>query len=333
MIDAQEHVKYSVVVPLYNERENILPLYEELRDTLESLGSTFECLFVDDGSADESGQLLRDIARQDNRVIVVTLPWNSGKSAALRAGFDVAMGDYIITMDGDLQHSASDIPRFVEKLEAGNDIVCGRRSRHEEISWLQQVTNRAANWASAKLSGVQIHDFGSGFKAYRRELIAQLPVYGELQRLIPIMALRRGRRICEIPITVSPRESGVSKYGLRQKVPFVFDLLTVRFLTAYLSRPLHFFGTAGVVAASTGGVIALWLMVETLLQHTAVLQEHGPMMFFATVLILAGIQLFAVGLLAELQVRHYHDRLSGHPPYTVTRSGHGAKKNEESVQR
>jgi hypothetical protein len=161
-------------------------------------------------------------------------------------------------------------------------------------------------------------------------LIVQLPLYGELQRLIPIMALRKGRRICEIPITVSPRASGVSKFGLLQKVPFFFDLLTVRFLTSYLSRPMHFFGTAGIAAAAAGGGIALWLMVETLLQHTVVFQEHGPMMFFATVLILAGIQLFAVGLLAEMQVRHYHDRLSGHPPYTVT-GRHTVEKNEETV--
>jgi hypothetical protein len=329
MEDGPKQVKYSVVVPLYNERANILQLYEALRDTLEALGSPFECVLVDDGSTDESAHLLQGLASEDSRIVVVTLPWNSGKSAALRAAFDVARGDYIVTMDGDLQHSASDIPRFVENLEAGNDIVCGRRMEHTEISWPQQVANRAANWALAKLSGVPIHDFGSGYKAYRRELIVQLPLYGELQRLIPIMALRRGRRICEIPIVVAPRKSGVSKYGLLQKLPFLFDLITVRFLTSYMSRPMHFFGTAGIAASFVGVGIAAWLMIETLLQHTVVFQEHGPMMFFATVLILAGIQLFAIGLLAEMQVRHYHDRLSGHPPYTVTRSRSIADENAE----
>ena len=175
MTDVREPVKYSVVVPLYNERESILPLYENLRDTLEALGAAFECVFVDDGSTDESAHLLREIAVQDERVTVVTLPWNSGKSAALGAAFDVALGDYIITMDGDLQHSSADIPRFIEKLDNGYDIVCGRRMEHADISWLEQVGNRAANWITAKLSGVRIHDFGSGFKAYRRELIAQMP--------------------------------------------------------------------------------------------------------------------------------------------------------------
>jgi glycosyltransferase involved in cell wall biosynthesis len=327
-----EQVRYSVVVPLYNERESILPLYENLRDTLESLGAPFECVFVDDGSTDESAHLLRQIAMQDRRVTVVTLPWNSGKSAALGAAFDVALGDYIITMDGDLQHSSADIPRFIEQLDSGYDIVCGRRLQHTEGSWMQRASNRAANWVIAKLSGVRIHDFGSGFKAYRRELIAQLPVYGELQRLIPILALRRGSRICEIPISVVPREHGTSKYGVAKKIPFFFDLITVRFLTRYLSRPMHFFGTAGIAAASTGGLIAFWLLTETLLRHTNVLQEHGPMLFFATVLILAGMQLFAVGLLAELQVRHYHDRLSGRPPYTVAGARHFTSKNEESIR-
>jgi len=332
MSDGNEHVRYSVVVPLYNERDNILPLYESLRDTLEALGAPFECLFVDDGSTDESAQLLKDISVQDRRITVVTLPWNSGKSAALGAAFAVALGDYIITMDGDLQHSAADIPRFIEQLDAGHDVVCGRRVERAEVPWLLRLPNRLANWLTARLSGVRIHDFGSGFKAYRRELISRMPVYGELQRLIPILALRRGGRICEIPIVIAPREHGNSKYGLLQKIPFLFDLITVRFLTKYLSRPMHFFGAAGIVAASTGGLIAVWLMIESLIYHTNVLQEHGPMMFFATVLILAGMQLFAVGLLAEMQVRHYHDRLSGRPPYTVAGARHFDGKNEESLR-
>ena len=332
MSDANEPVRYSVVVPLYNERESILPLYESLRDTLESLSAPFECVFVDDGSTDESAHLLRQIALQDRRVTVVTMPWNSGKSAALGAAFNVALGDYIITMDGDLQHSAADIPAFIEKLDGGYDIVCGQRVERTGESFPERFINRAANWLTAKLSGVRIHDFGSGFKAYRRELIARLPVYGELQRLIPILALRRGGKICEIPIAVSPRENGASKYGFAQKFPFFFDLITVRFLTGYLSRPMHFFGAAGIAASMTGGLIALWLMTESFLYHTNVLQEHGPMMFFATVLILAGMQLFAVGLLAEMQVRHYHDRQSGRPPYTVSGARHLDKKNEESLR-
>lgn len=332
MTELQEPIHYCVVIPLYNEQENILPLYEHLKETLETLGRPFECVFVDDGSTDESPILLRDIAMQDARVTVVTLPRNTGKSAALGAGFDVATGDYIITMDGDLQHNSADILRFIEKLDEGYDIVCGRRLDHSEGSWLQRFSNRAANWLTAKLSGVRIHDFGSGFKAYRRELVAQLPIYGELQRLIPLLALRQGCRICEIPISVAPREHGESKYGLLRKLPFFFDLITVRFLMGYLSRPMHFFGTAGILGASAGSLIGFWLLWENMVYHKNVLEEHGPMMFFATVLILSGIQVFALGLLAELQVRHYHDRLRGRAPYTVTRTPQVSKKNEESIR-
>lgn len=332
MTELQEPVQYCVVIPLYNEQENILPLYEHLKETLETLGRPFECVFVDDGSTDESPILLRDIAMQDARVTVVTLPRNTGKSAALGAGFDVATGDYIITMDGDLQHNSADILRFIEKLDEGYDIVCGRRLDHSEGSWLQRFSNRAANWLTAKLSGVRIHDFGSGFKAYRRELVAQLPIYGELQRLIPLLALRQGCRICEISISVAPREHGESKYGLLRKLPFFFDLITVRFLMGYLSRPMHFFGTAGILGASAGSLIGFWLLWENMVYHKNVLEEHGPMMFFATVLILSGIQVFALGLLAELQVRHYHDRLRGRAPYTVTRTPQVSKKNEESIR-
>src|SRR5262249_9656765 len=209
----------------------------------------------------------------------------------LGAAFDVAMGEYIITMDGDLQHSSADVPRFIEQLDRGYDIVCGRRLQHSEASWFQRASNRSANWIIAKLSGVPIHDFGSGFKAYRRDLIARLPVYGELQRLIPILALRRGSRICEIPITVAPREHGKSKYGLAKKIPFFFDLITVRFLAKYLSRPMHFFGKAGILSAATGGLIAFSLLIGMLRGRTNVLAEHGPLLFFATVLILAGMQL------------------------------------------
>jgi len=207
MSEVRENVRHSIVVPLYNERENIVQLYEQLKETMELLGDSFELVFVDDGSTDDSAGLLRDIALQDGRVTVITLPRNSGKSAALGAGFEVALGDNIVTMDGDLQHHSSDIPRFVEKLREGFDIVCGQRLQRSEDSWMQRMSNRAANWMTAKLSGVRIHDFGSGFKAYKREFVAQLPVYGEMQRLIPILALRQGCRICEIPITIAPERA------------------------------------------------------------------------------------------------------------------------------
>ncbi len=332
MSEVDERVCHSIVVPLYNEMDSILALYEQLKETMEFLGDSFELVFVDDGSTDGSANLLRDIALQDGRVTVIKLPRNFGKSAALAAGFDVALGDYIVTMDGDLQHDPADIPRFIEKLRDGFDIVCGRRIEHAGISRIQRMFNRIANWTAAKLCGVKISDFGSGFKAYKREFVAKLPVYGELQRLIPILALRRGCRICEIPIAILPREQGKSKYGLGQKVPFLFDLITVRFLSAYLSRPMHFFGTAGIAAVSVGSFIGFWLLASTWIFHMNVLQEHGPLMFFATVLIISGMQLFALGLLAEMQLRLYHDRPRGEASYIVSTSRHLSRKNDETIR-
>jgi glycosyltransferase involved in cell wall biosynthesis len=227
-VEGQQLVRYSIAIPLYNERDSIMPLYQRIKETMESVGRPFECVFVDDGSTDDSLQLLREIALVDSRVTVVGLRQNAGKSQALSAAFSVARGDFIVTMDGDLQHDPADIPRFVDKLEEGFDIVCGRRTERPEESWMQRMSNRVANWVLRSLTGIRIHDWGGGFKAYRRNLVSDLPIYGELQRLIPVLALRRGARVCEIPITIAPRKHGVSKYGMVRKLPVFFDLITVR---------------------------------------------------------------------------------------------------------
>jgi glycosyltransferase involved in cell wall biosynthesis len=325
-------IRYSIVIPVYNERESVTPLYESVRAAMSVLGRGYECIFVDDGSTDGSQAVLKKIGEDDDRVVVVTLRKNSGKSAALCAGFDVALGHFIVTMDGDLQHNAADIPRFVAKLEEGFDVVCGRREQRDKASWYERATNRVANWTLAKLTGVAIHDFGGGFKAYKRELVAQIPLYGELQRLIPVMALRQGGRVCEVPINIAPRRHGNSKYGMVQKLPFLFDLITVRFLMGYLSRPLHFFGTAGFFAAMSGSMVGLWLLAKKIFFGTAVMQEHGPLMFFAGVLFVSGVQLAALGLLAELQVRHYHEVYDWRTRYTVTRTHAPRHNNEEPLR-
>ena len=323
-----ESVRYSIVVPLYNEKESITPFYGRLKETLDTVARPSECVFVDDGSTDGSFHLLQEIALIDSRVTVVRLRQNAGKSVALCAGFNEARGDFVITMDGDLQHDAADIPRFIEKLEQGFDIVSGWRDQHAG-SWLQRGSTWCANWVLRKLTGVQIHDFGVGFKAYRRELISEVPIYGELQRLIPVLTLRQDTSVCEVPITTLPREHGVSKYGMMHKLPVFFDLLTVRFMQRYLSRPMHFFGTAGVAGIFAGGAIGLWLLWQ-LLRGLSVIPEHGPLLVFAAVLILSGLQLFALGLLAEMQVRHHYEGRGRSGPYDVARVIR-AQKNEEAV--
>jgi glycosyltransferase involved in cell wall biosynthesis len=325
-------IRYSIVVPVYNESASVVPLHQALTAVMGALGCAYECIFVDDGSTDQTASLLEAIVGSDGHVVLAQLRKNSGKSAALAAGFDVARGRYVITMDGDLQHDAAEIPRFVAKLEEGYDIVCGRRVVRGEETWPQRMANRFANWLLAKLSGVPIHDFGGGFKAYRRELVAGVPLYGELQRLIPIMALRRGGKICEVPVNIAPRKHGTSKYGISQKLPFLFDLITVRFLTGYLSRPLHFFGTAGFFAAMSGSMVGLWLLSKKIFFGTVVMQEHGPLMFFAGVLFVSGVQLAALGLLAELQVRHYHDVYDWRARYTVTRAQDPRHDNEQPLR-
>jgi glycosyltransferase involved in cell wall biosynthesis len=309
MSEAQQSIRYSVTIPLYNERDSIALLYGRVMEAMESSQQTFECVFVDDGSTDGSLSLLQEIAQLDDRITVVGLRQNAGKSAALSAGFSVARGDFIITMDGDLQHDPQDVPRFIEKLEEGYDIVCGYRTRRSEGSWLRRLSTHCANWVLGKLTGIRIHDWGGGFKAYKRVLVSDVPIYGELQRLIPVLALRRGTRVCEIPITTQQRTHGLSKYGMIRKLPVFFDLITVRFLLRYLSRPLHFFGTAGFVGVFAGSVLGFWLLIDRVVYGVHVMGEHGPLLIFAAVLIVSGGQLLALGLLAEMQVRyHYEDR-------------------------
>ncbi len=311
--------KYSIVVPLHNEQENVTDLYDRLKAVMEANGETFEIVLVDDGSTDRSFHILREIAAVDSRVTVVKLRRNFGQTSALAAGFDHARGEYIIAMDGDLQHDPADIPIFLEKISEGYDIVSGWRKRRIDNFWLRRFPSRCANWLMAKLSGVDIHDFGTTFKAYRREILEQVPLYGELHRFIPALASWHGASICEVPIQNVNRERGVSHYGISRTFRVFFDLITIRFLLRYLSRPLHFFGTFGMLS------IMAWFRRHTLAAgpesfctSTPMMANHGPLMIFTAVLLLAGLNMLAVGLLGEMQVRHYHEP-TRRAPYSVDR--------------
>jgi glycosyltransferase involved in cell wall biosynthesis len=285
---------------------------------MEMHGESFEIVLVDDGSRDRTFNLLREIAAVDSRVTVVKLRRNFGQTSALAAGFDHSRGDYIIAMDGDLQHDPADIPLFLEKIAEGYDIVSGWRKRRIDNLWLRRIPSRCANWLMAKLSGVSIHDFGTTFKAYRRQVLEQVPLYGELHRFIPALASWYGASIVEVPIRNVNRERGASHYGISRTFRVFFDLITIRFLLRYLARPLHFFGTVGMVSILGGSGIAGWLMVDKFLTHSDTMAEHGPLMIFAAVLLLAGLDMLAVGLLGEMQVRHYHEP-ARRAPYSVDR--------------
>src|SRR6516162_1550322 len=310
--------KYSIVVPFHNEEDNVTVLYARLKQVMEQVGDSFELVLVDDGSSDRTYKLLEEIAAVDSRVLVVKLRRNFGQTSALAAGFDHSQGDYILAMDGDLQHDPAEIPSFLEKLEEGYDVVSGWRKERIDNVVMRRFPSRIANWLMAKLSGVDIHDFGTTFKAYRREVIHNIPLYGEMHRFIPALASWYGASICEIPIRNANRERGESHYGIGRTFRVFFDLLTIRFLLKYMSRPLHFFGGFGAIGALTGIAIAFWMVIEKFIYHIDVMDQHGPLMVFAAVLIVAGVQLVALGLLGELQVRHFHEPQK-RAPYVVDR--------------
>src|SRR6185369_15739185 len=300
----------------HNEQESVTELYDRLKAVMEANGEPFELIFVDDGSIDQTFSLLQQIAGVDSRVVVVKLRRNFGQTSALAAGFDHAKGEFVIAMDGDLQHDPSDIPLFLEKIDEGFDIVSGWRKERVDNFILRRLPSRIANWTMAKLSGVDIHDFGTTYKAYRREIIQQLPLYGELHRFIPALASWYGASICEIPIKNIVRPKGNSHYGISRTFRVFFDLITIRFLLKYMYRPLHLFGTVGMLSLAGGMGVALWLMLSKLLWHASVMGDHGPLLISAAVLIVFGGQMLALGLLGDLQVRNFQEP-SRRVPYTV----------------
>src|SRR5436305_6651642 len=276
--------KYSIVVPFHNEDENVNQLYDRVTRVMEATGESFELVFVDDGSSDKTFHLLREILAVDSRVTVVKLRRNFGQTSALAAGFDHATGEYIIAMDGDLQHEPEDIPLFLEKVAEGYDVVSGWRKRRIDNYVMRRFPSRVANWLMAKLSGVDIHDFGTTFKAYRSDILHQIPLYGELHRFIPALASWLGASICEVPIKNVNRERGTSHYGISRTFRVLFDLITIRFLLKYLSRPLHFFGTVGLLSMMGGTITAFCLALLKVIRHVNIMDDHGAMVVFAAVL-------------------------------------------------
>src|ERR1700757_2137766 len=295
----------SIVVPFHNEEDNITELYAQLHSVMEDIDWEYQFVFVDDGSTDLTYKRLRDLAAIDPRVAVVRLRRNFGQTAALAAGFANCKCDYVIAMDGDLQ------------LEQGYDVVSGWRKHRIDNLLLRKIPSRCANWLMAKLSGVNIHDFGTTFKAYRRELLSQLPLYGEMHRFIPALASAYGASICEIPIQNKHRKHGISHYNLSRTFRVMFDLLTIRFLLRYMSRPLHFFGRLGLISMSAGSAVALWLLMCKVLFRTNVVEQHALLLVFAAVLVLLGLQLVALGLLGELGVWQYFNP-AARKPYSVS---------------
>jgi glycosyltransferase involved in cell wall biosynthesis len=316
MSNESRPVSYSVVVPLFNELESVPQLYVKIIDVMDTIGEPFEIVFVDDGSRDGTFRLLSDIARDDARVLVVRLRRNFGQTAALKAGFDHSQGEIIISLDGDLQHDPAEIPKFIRKINEGYDIVSGWRVARTDHWLTRQLPSRIANRMMAKLSRVDLHDFGTTFKAYRREILSEINLYGELHRFIPALASWSGASIAEVAITNIPRQSGKSNYGISRTIRVLLDLVSVKFLLDYSTRPLQLFGLAGLFCLATGGVIDLWLVIDKLARNQDIIASHGPLLLMGTALVIGGIQFMATGLLGELLARTYYES-QNKPVYSV----------------
>src|ERR1044072_9516035 len=289
-----ESPKYSVVVPFHNEQESVCELHRQLAEVMTGRYEPVEFIFIDDHSADDTLKILKDIASRDPRVVVIRLKRNYGQTVALAAGFDYAEGDVIISMDGDLQHDPADIPALLQAFEeTGADIVSGWRKKRVDNFFLRRAPSRIANWMMSKLSGVNIHDFATTFKVYRKDTIKQIRLYGEMHRFIPALASWNGATVVEVPIRNIGRPGGRSHYGLSRTVRVLFDLLTIRFLLKYVTRPLHFFGPIGLLSTMTGFAIMVWMLAKKAIYGIDLFEVHGPLMLLGAVLILAGVQLIS----------------------------------------
>ncbi|MEZ5398232.1 MAG: glycosyltransferase family 2 protein [Bryobacteraceae bacterium] len=297
----------SIVIPIHNEEPAILPLYDRLTSVLRGIGVRYEILFVDDASTDRSFDLLANLVETDPRLKVIRLRRNFGQTAALSAGFDEAQGTVIVSLDGDLQHAPEDIPALLAKVEEGYDIASGWRKQRVDNAITRRIPSRIANWMMSKASGVDLHDFGTTFKAYRSEVLKDINLYGELHRFIPALASFYGARVAEVPIRNTPRTSGGSHYGLGRTFRVLFDILTIRFLLTYFTRPMHFFGKLGLAGTGMGGAIMLYLLFYKLFGNEMVMVEHGPLMIAGALLLVTGVIMFSTGLLGEMMMRTYFE--------------------------
>ena len=298
----------SIVIPIHNEEPAILPLYDRLTAVLEKIGRTYEIIFIDDASTDRSFDLLANLVETDHRLKVIRLRRNFGQTAALAAGFDESIGNVVISLDGDLQHEPEDIPNLLAKIDEGYDLASGWRKNRIDNAVTRKIPSRIANWMMKKASGVDLHDFGTTFKAYRAEILKDVNLYGELHRFIPALASFYGARIIEVPIKNVPRGAGKSHYGLSRTFKVFFDILTIRFMLTYVTRPMHFFGKYGLMGVVGGGSILGYLFVYKLLHMDRdLVTQHGPLMMAGGLLLLAGLILFCTGIVSELLARTYFE--------------------------
>ncbi len=319
-----EQVQVSVVIPLFNEEENITPLYHELTAAMESLNQPYEVIIVDDGSADHSFERLRALQAEDDRLVVIRFRRNFGQTAAFAAGFARAQGAVVVTMDADLQNDPADIPGMLDKLNEGYDVVSGWRVDRQDTFLTRRLPSIMANAMISSVTGVHLHDYGCSLKAYRREVVKNLQLYGELHRFIPALASWMGVSVAEIPVNHRSRQHGKSKYGLSRIFRVMLDLLTVRFLLSYATRPIQIFGLFGLLTFAGGILLTMYLGVVRIILQQPI--SGRPLLLLAILLTLVGVQFITMGLLGELVVRTYHG--TQHKPIYVIREVLASASND-----
>ena len=318
----------SIVIPIRNEAPSLVELHRELTETLVAWGRDYELIVVDDGSTDESFETLARLQAVDPHLRVIRFRRNFGQTAAFAAGFEFARGRYIVTSDGDLQNDPHDIPAMVEALERGSDIVCGWRRDRKDALLSRRVPSTIANALISLVTGVHLHDYGCSLKAFRAEIVKGMKLYGEMHRFLPAIASEQTSSISERVVNHRPRRYGRSKYGIGRTIRVILDLLTVKFLLSYSTRPLHIFGLIGGTMGFVGLLITGWLAYWRLMGAMS-LNQHQPLLLLGIILMFTGVQLVTVGLLAEMQARTYHE--SQNKPTYVIREVRQSTVNGHSV--
>lgn len=299
------NIGISVVLPVYNESGNLRKLSSDLIKVLDTLDQRYEILFIDDGSTDDSLNVMKDIQKSSSSIIVIEFRRNFGQTAALAAGLRHAEGDIVVTLDADGQNDPTDIPLLLSEIEKGSDLVCGWRHDRKDGLWLRLLPSKAANWLISTLTDVRLHDYGCTLKAMRKDVAKNLRLYGEMHRFIPAIASWYGVRMTEVKVKHHARTAGVSKYGISRTFRVVLDLVTIKFLMGYSGRPIQFFGGIGLLSSAIGGMMLVWLFFERVVMDIPLADR--PAVLAAILFTLVGFQFITVGLLAELQARTYHE--------------------------
>jgi glycosyltransferase involved in cell wall biosynthesis len=306
--------KLSIIVPVYNEMENLAPFANELIQVLDASGEDFEIIFTDDGSTDGSSAFLETLPGRDARIKIISFRRNFGQTAAMTAGFDYATGEILIPIDADMQNDPHDIPSILSKIREGYDVVsCWRCSRQD--NWLtRKLPSRLANSIISRISGLHLHDYGCTLKGYRREVVEHIRLYGEMHRFIPIYASWAGARVAEIPVNHRPRRAGSSKYGLSRTFKVILDLITLKMLGNYSTKPMYLFGGIGLLSCSCGIICALLTLLEK--YYSGIKAHRNPLLLLAVFSFILGVQFILMGLVAELVIRTYYES-QGKVPYIV----------------